>query len=362
MTESSIRINGERPIPSLCVTPERARMVKIAFGVIAVGGFTVGILAIAGCLPRSTIFVGGGVFILALVPQAICSCKQKEEKPKSESPKIQRDTFSSAPSTSFEVKEGEVSDEGLVNYSPSQDTHLEYLTRVTSEDIRAFQDYQWINVDKNESIAWANGARFYYGNCDHEMEGGLTETGWGCAWRAIQTCASAFGLNYTFKSLYQKYSTSKNLERFEWAEPGTGKRFFDEMGKKAFVAFYKRDKGSDKTCMTSETPQYKDFSEFQQAVMQHFRKQQTPIMIDDGTYAYTILGMKITTCGMTILLIADPHKKTKKDGLYYLSLSAIGEKAGCTGMDNGANGLSSAQKIDPKKGWMLLFPGNEKLE
>jgi hypothetical protein len=78
------------------------------------------------------------------------------------------------------------------------------------------------------------------------------------------------------------------------------------------------------------------------------------------------LGIKSTTSKSgrekIILWIADPHKNSREDGLYFLVLDKnSGDKLHSTGMDKdehgNSNGLETSQSIYPnKKGWMLLFP------
>lgn len=78
--------------------------------------------------------------------------------------------------------------------------------------------------------------------------------------------------------------------------------------------------------------------------------------------AYANLGIKETMTGKAILWIADPHKTSRKDGLYYLVLDNMGKKIHSTGVDDGKNGLHTAQTIDPdKKGWMLWLPQHRNL-
>lgn len=88
-------------------------------------------------------------------------------------------------------------------------------------------------------------------------------------------------------------------------------------------------------------------------------------MIDDVSCAYGVLGIKKMTNENVVLWIADSHKTSKNEGLYYLELDKFGNKIACTGVDyeDQRNGLSTAERlnIQLKTGWLILFPKNKKV-
>ena len=133
------------------------------------------------------------------------------------------------------------------------------------------------------------------------------------------------------------------------------------MGIPSRLFLYNRARGTEKT-PTDLCTQLESFKDFTDTLLAHFSQFRTPVMIDDEQLACSIIGIKLMENGHVILWIADPHKTTRKDGLYYLVLDAAGRKIHCTGIDDGTNGLRTAQVIDPNregrcKGWMILLPG-----
>jgi hypothetical protein len=225
---------------------------------------------------------------------------------------------------------------------------------VTEEDLQSFLNYHYESEDKTDHVAHATNIHFFYSNCDKDLDGGSNDLGWGCAWRSIQTCLSHYPLFYTFDSLYQAYRVDPNCPN-EWAEPGYGYRVCSRNNIMSCLYLYQREVGTSKTA-TNSCSKIENFEEFVNKLIDHFHRFKTPVMVDDATYAYSILGIKTTEKGDVILWIADPHKTSLKDGLYYLVLDNDGKKKSVTGIDNGENGLESAQKIDPNKGWILLCP------
>lgn len=292
-------------------TPHRTMQVALAS--ITIAALVIGILGAISYLPSLAMWVGGGAFIASLIVSALyCCCSQKPTH------KI------------------------LKEYAYP----LENI-RVTEEDLRAFCDYQ--SEEGTADIACAKNVNFFYGHCDE-----IDDIGDGCAWRCIQGCASAFGFNHTFVSLHEAYGEEPhNLK--EWAEPGYGKSYFDDMGEKSKLYLYNRTEGTRKT-RTDKCLHLNSFQEFVTLLYDHFPVQEAPIMIDDQLYAWNILGIKTTKTGKVILWIADPHKPSKEAGLYYLVLNAYGSKIESSRADEEGEKIQSAARIDPAHGWMILAP------
>ena len=218
---------------------------------------------------------------------------------------------------------------------------------ITENHIEDFLQYR---DSESEKYSHATSVTFFYYNCD-----GFNDFGWGCAWRCIQTCASALNLFPTFNELYQTYRLDKRAVK-EWAEPGYGMRYFDNIGAPSSqLVLYKRDKGTNKT-PTKYCDKVSSFSNLRDMMLQHFETHGTPIMADDEMYAFTIVGIRVTSASETILFIADPHKLNALSGLYYVALDSEGRQLATTGIDNGKNGLSSVGRLHFNKGWMFLFP------
>jgi len=220
---------------------------------------------------------------------------------------------------------------------------------ITENHIESFLQYRDL---ENKKYSHATAVTFFYYNCD-----GFNDYGWGCAWRCIQTCASSLNLFPTFSELYQTYRIDEHSTN-EWAEPGYGMRYFDNVGAPSSqLVLYKRDKGTNKTpTKYCDKDKVSNFSDLRDMMLQHFETHGTPIMADDETYTFTIIGIRVTSANETILFIADPHKLSALSGLYYVALKSNGRQLATTGIDNGKNGLNSVGRLHFNKGWMFLFP------
>ncbi len=217
-----------------------------------------------------------------------------------------------------------------------------------------FKNYEY-KGDKTIKVAFSRDTEFFHANCDESNSQGIEDLGWGCAWRCIQTCLAAFTRYYSIKSLMHSMNKTGN----HWAEPGYAAQIFTSLGISNKLYLYNKKEGTDKT-PTAFCTHLASFSNLCETLFEHFEKFHTPVMADDVTFACSILGIKSTEKGNIILWIADPHKTSREAGLYYLVLDGkTGDKLHCTGVDDGSNGLSTAQKIFPNKGWMLFFPQSQ---
>lgn len=238
---------------------------------------------------------------------------------------------------------------------------------------------------------FSEGATFYGYNAE-----GIRDYGWGCAWRAIQTCLSAYKINPSFEELFhlfgpfenlkdiygdkyptQELSNSKLFAPYDlssgWAEPFIGHmvmHFYD------IPSTLETVNGTLGSC---NAPQHVfhnkslNFNSFKERLENHFKDETAaPIMIDDGTYALNIVGVE--TEGLnTILWMADPHinegvnklidKEKSPAGLYKVTLNDAGKQISCSLADEDSHQVSNMFSAGSYKGlhfdskcWMVLFP------
>jgi hypothetical protein len=328
-----------------------AKTVLISAVALSISELVIVTLAAAAILPPGLSIVGGSIAIAYLVlsifylnylnlqSESPLNAGELEAPPRAQEYKKK---FKRAP---------------LIEYGPEFSKILDIRTRVTQEDLDKFVNCPLEEDETVPFISYARGVRFYYGNCDEDNIDGESDLGWGCAWRAIQTCSSTYNLNPTFKSLVRSFKQTDQPN--EWAEPGYGKRYFEARSRRSQIYFFKKGPSTK----TPEGETLRDFSDLTDKMYRHFQIHHTPIMADDGNLAFAILGIKITSKNKVVLWIADPHKTDRKSGLYCLILKEEDGKISVqtTGIDNRTatslgNGLNTATAINPNKGWMLLFP------
>lgn len=233
---------------------------------------------------------------------------------------------------------------------------------------------------------YAKGAIVYSWNAE-----GVRDHGWGCAWRAIQTCLSSYGTKITFKELFHKFGSMENLKALYrskyseeflkstkpfaphdttqgWAEPFIGEMVLHYF---SIAADLESINGIPKDCNAPHEVFHNlsmTFVHFKERLEKHFKsKKPVPVMIDDGSYSYNIIGIG----GMEphcILWIADPHIKEgsnrhSTNGLYTIALDENGRQVRCSlsAEDQNQKGnMNSAGSYAAlyfyQKPWMALFP------
>lgn len=236
---------------------------------------------------------------------------------------------------------------------------------------------------------YAEKATFYGYNAE-----GIRDHGWGCAWRAIQTCLSAYGIATPFEELFHLFGPSDNLKAIYkdkypkenlsslkkfapydlssgWAEPFIGEMAMHFYGIMADLETVNGIPG----CYTPKSSFHHpslSFDAFKARLQDHFEtKNAAPVMIDDGIYTLNIIGLGFEDSN-TLLWIADPHigegvnrapSKKTANGLYTITLDASGNQ-----IDNSLNKndkhqkshLFNARSYDRlhfnEAKWMVLFP------
>jgi hypothetical protein len=239
--------------------------------------------------------------------------------------------------------------------------------------------------------SFSKSAIFYSYNAES-----IQDYGWGCAWRAIQTCLSAYKINPSFEELFhlfgpfenlkhiyedkyptEKLSNSKSFAPYDlssgWAEPFIGHMvmyFYDIPSTLEIL------NGIPGSCNAPQHVFHNEaliFNSFKERLENHFKTDAAaPIMIDDGTYTLNIVGVK-TEGSNTILWIADPHinegvnklidKEKSPAGLYKVTLNETGKQISHSLANEDNHQVSkmfnerSYQGLHfDSKCWMILFP------
>ena len=299
------------------------------------------------------------------------------------------------------------SQENKPTYERARHAHrgkLETLTKEkTNPPIPLNKPPKGINLYAKESV-------FYGYNAE-----GVRDDGWGCAWRAMQTCLSHYGIETPFAQLFHLFGPLKNLQRIYqdkypkeiltsekafapydlesgWGEPFIGEMMLHFYGIASDLEYVNDmpDCKAPRSVLHDKLPL--TFSTFKDRLIKHFGGENpAPVMIDDGLYTLNIIGVG-SNGSNTTLWISDPHikegvngnyahGKTEKtpNGLYTVTLDengnqlkdtvALDEKGsqlkvtGCS-----LNGDDEHQKVNmfninssiglhfSAKHWMILFP------
>jgi len=223
---------------------------------------------------------------------------------------------------------------------------------------------------------FSKAATFYGYNAE-----GIQDYGWGCAWRAIQTCLSAYETNPSFEGLFhlfgpfgnlqliyedkyptEKLSDSKLFAPYDlssgWAEPFIGHMVMHFYGIPSTLETVNGIPGNCNAPGHVFHNKSLNFNSFKERLENHFKSEAAaPIMIDDGTYALNIVGVE--TEGLNITLwMADPHikegvnklidKEKSPAGLYTVTLNDKGKQINCSLADEDRHQVKWTPSIRPK--------------
>lgn len=229
---------------------------------------------------------------------------------------------------------------------------------------------------------------------------GIRDYNWGCAWRAIQTCLSAYNIQPSFEELFHLFGPLPNLKRmYENKYPGEqlpntktfapydlssgwAELFIGHMAMHFYdiPSVLTRVNGLPGYCNAPEDV-FKhetslNFVDFKRLLLKHFKQENpAPVMIDDATFALNIVGLEEEGLNL-ILWIADPHiqqgvntsidKDISPAGLYKVTLDPTGKQIKCSLADEHSQhvahmfckGSYEGLTFDVKH-WMVLFPLNK---
>ncbi|RZC17281.1 probable Ufm1-specific protease [Glycine soja] len=140
----------------------------------------------------------------------------------------------------------------------------------------------------------------------HYLHNGYNDSGWGCAYRSLQTIISWFRLqNYTSIEVPSHREIQQTLVEIGDKDPSfVGSR--DWIG--AIELSFVLDKLLGVTCKVINVRSGAELPEKCRELAMHFENQSTPVMIGGGLLAYTLLGVDYNEAsGDCAFLILDPH-------------------------------------------------------
>ncbi|KAF3436708.1 hypothetical protein FNV43_RR19455 [Rhamnella rubrinervis] len=181
--------------------------------------------------------------------------------------------------------------------------------RVRSDSIRkgsSFLKDVHIGIPKSGvlggTMSQVQGSYEYY----HYLQDGLNDSGWGCAYRSLQTIISWFRLqHYTSVEVPSHREIQQSLVEIGDKDPSfIGSREWIGAIELSFVL----DELLGVSCKVINVRSGAELPEKCRELALHFENQGTPIMIGGGVLAYTLLGVDYDeVSGDCAFLILDPH-------------------------------------------------------
>lgn len=151
-------------------------------------------------------------------------------------------------------------------------------------------------------VSVVQGSYEYY----HYLQDGIDDSGWGCAYRSLQTIVSWFRLqHYTPINVPSHREIQQSLVEIGDKDPSfVGSREWIGAIELSFVL----DKLLGVSCKVMNVRSGAELPEKCRELALHFENQGTPIMIGGGVLAYTLLGVDFNeVSGDCAFLILDPH-------------------------------------------------------
>ncbi|KAJ4712484.1 Peptidase C78, ubiquitin fold modifier-specific peptidase 1/ 2 [Melia azedarach] len=151
-------------------------------------------------------------------------------------------------------------------------------------------------------VSLVQGSYEYY----HYLQDGIDDSGWGCAYRSLQTIISWFRLqHYTSVDVPSHREIQQALVEIGDKDPSfIGSREWIGAIELSFVL----DKLLGVSCKVINVRSGAELPEKCRELALHFESQGTPIMIGGGVLAYTLLGVDYNEAsGDCAFLILDPH-------------------------------------------------------
>lgn len=297
-------------------------------------------------------------------------------------------TYLQAETLTFEQFKKELTS-GLTQYVKSQEENVTYKRGELIPLTKEFANRPIPLPAQPKNIThFSKGATFYSYNAETTRD-----YRWGCAWRAIQTSLSSYGIFQPFNILFYMFGPEKNLEilyrnlypndsliftkpfapydlTMGWAEPFVGQLVFHFYGITSDLELVNGLPSNAHAPQMAFRHSPLDFATFKTRLENHFKQEKpAPVMIDDGTLAMNIIGIAAEGTN-TVLWISDPHiqegvnqNPERMVGLYTITLDNIGRQ-----IDSSLKGIN--KEILPfmmnehgyknlhfrNKHWMILFP------
>lgn len=158
------------------------------------------------------------------------------------------------------------------------------------------------------SVSLIQGSYEYH----HYLQDGFDDSGWGCAYRSLQTIISWFRLqHYTSIDVPSHREIQQTLVQIGDKDPSfIGSREWIGAIELSFVL----DKLLGASCKVINVRSGAELPEKCRELALHFETQGTPIMIGGGVLAYTLLGIDYNEAsGDCAFLILDPHYTGNED-------------------------------------------------
>ncbi|KAK6261862.1 hypothetical protein QUC31_007678 [Theobroma cacao] len=152
------------------------------------------------------------------------------------------------------------------------------------------------------SVSLVQGSYEYY----HYLQDGFDDSGWGCAYRSLQTIISWFRLqHYSSIDVPSHREIQQSLVDIGDKDPSfIGSREWIGAIELSFVL----DKLLGVSCKVINVRSGSELPEKCRELAMHFENQGTPIMIGGGVLAYSLLGVDYNEAtGDSAFLILDPH-------------------------------------------------------
>lgn len=142
--------------------------------------------------------------------------------------------------------------------------------------------------------------------CAPFLQDRFNDSGWGCAYRSLQTLVSWFRLqNFTSKPSPRHAQMQQMLVDLE-DKPASFVGSSNWIG--AIELSYILDKYLAVTSKIITVNRGADIPSRTRELVQHFKSQGTPVMVGGGVLAYTLLGVQFNEqTGDCAFLILDPH-------------------------------------------------------
>jgi len=218
----------------------------------------------------------------------------------------------------------------------------------------------------------------------HNVED-IKKYNWKCYWTCIQTClkSTRWLPNVKIPTLEDRLKIDKKFSEFvsdiknnqdlaplfkkdnKWEKVLFSHLYLAEKGIKSSIEFYD---GFPKNSQNNIFPSLRkarpatftnsaieSFSKITAKLIDHFENQQCAVVMDNGGYSYTILGIQKVK-DQVILLMNDPDTSIAEESIYMITLDQTGKQIDCSlKSTNYYKNLTARNlKFDSHK-WLMLF-------
>ncbi|CAE7313670.1 ufsp2 [Symbiodinium microadriaticum] len=167
----------------------------------------------------------------------------------------------------------------------------------------------WWRGSASTRVAFVKGIYEYH----HYMQDNFDDSGWGCAYRSLQTCVSWYRMQHYSRASVPSIPDIQNLlkqidEAHRELEVGSKKWIGTVEGMYLLQEYLQVD------CKMMYCQDATDMASQAQQMLQHLETEGTPIMMGAGMYAYTLVGLCFdSVTGDVAYLIVDPHYPGQDD-------------------------------------------------